>query len=70
MDNMLLKHLSGKVGVELIVRNKEEWMEESMDKAAEHLAKKQKLTRDTGVNYEMSEQEVIDKFYSKGNKVD
>ena len=67
---MLLKHLSDKVGVKLKVRDKEEWMEESIDKAAEHLAKKQKVTRDTGVNTEISKQEAMDKFYSKGTRVD
>lgn len=70
MDNELLKHLSEKVGVNLKVRNKEEWMNESIEKEAERLAKKQKATRDTGVNPEVSEEEAMDKFYSKGNKVD
>lgn len=74
MDNMLLKHLSDKCGVQLKVRNKDEWMDESLEIRAKHLAKetakyegRELLARDVEA---INQQEAIDKMYSRGNKVD
>ena len=71
MNNILLERLSKKTGVQLKVRDKEKWMDESLEKQAEYLARKEMAARKASkVFNETNEQEAIDKFYAKGNKVD
>lgn len=74
MDNMLLKQLSEKCGVNLKVRNKEEWMDESLDIRAKAMAKetakyenRQLIARDVEA---INQEEAIDKMYNRGNKKD
>lgn len=74
MENMLLKQLSEKCGVQLKVRNKEEWMDESLDIRAKAIAKetakyqnRQAIARDAEA---INQEEAMDKMYNRGNKVD
>ena len=74
MNNILLQHLSKKVGVQLKVRDKDKWMDESLEVRGKAIAKelakyegREMLARDSEA---ITQNEVIDKFYSRGNKVD
>jgi len=71
MDNMLLDKIQIP-GVTLKVRDRYQHMNESMEKRAAHLAKKELAARHAVVS-EIDEDQVsesVDKFYSRGNKVD
>lgn len=60
MNNDLIKHLSEKVGVDLKVRDKDEWMDESLDKRAKYLAKKQRVTSNESVlSDKRTEEEIV-----------
>jgi len=71
MDNMLLDKIQIP-GVTLKVRDLDQYMNASIEKRAAHLAKKEAAARRTTVS-EIDEEGVsdsVDKFYSRGNKVD
>jgi len=71
MDNMLLDKIQIP-GVTLKVRDRDQYMNASIEKRAAHLAKKEAAARRTTVS-EIDEEgisESVDKFYSRGNKVD
>ena len=57
-------------GVTLKVRNRDDYMNESMEVRAKHMAKVEMAARQVREDREISEAESIDKFYSKGNRKD
>jgi hypothetical protein len=60
MNSELLKHLSEKVGVDLKVRDKDEWMDESLDKRAEYIAKKNRVNNgDSELSDKRTEEEIV-----------
>lgn len=69
MDNMLLDKIQIP-GVTLKVRDREQYMNASLDVRAKHLAKVEMAARKAQENFETNEAESIDKFYSKGNRKD
>lgn len=66
MDNMLLDKIQIP-GVTLRVRDKEEYMNASLEKLAKQLAKKEMATRNTGV---IDEAEAMERFYQNTNRKD
>ncbi len=66
--NMLLSQID-LPGVNLKVRDHREWMNESLDKRAEHLARVEIAAR-SNHQVEVNEEDSNAKFYSRGNKVD
>lgn len=67
MNKETLDYLSDKIGVKLSVRDKEEWMNESMDVRAKHLAKITQLKR---VKRSDISNESIDDFYRNARRKD
>ena len=67
MNKETLDYLSDKIGVKLSVRDKEEWMNESMDVRAKHLAKMTQLKR---VKRSDISNESIDDFYRNARRKD
>ena len=70
-QNILIEMMASQ-GVTLKVRDRDQYMNASIEKRAAHLAKKEAAARRTTVS-EIDEEgisESVDKFYSRGNKVD
>lgn len=67
MNKETLDYLSDKIGVRLSIRDKEEWMNESMDVRAKHLAKITQLKR---VKRSDISNESIDDFYRNARRKD
>ena len=69
MDNMLLDKIQIP-GVTLKVRDREQYMNASLDVRAKHLAKVEMAARKAQESSEYDEAKAMEDFYSKGNKVD
>lgn len=69
MDNMLLDKIQIP-GVTLKVRDREQYMNASLEVRAKHLAKVEMAARKAQENFEYDEAKAMEDFYSKGNKVD
>ncbi len=67
MNKETLDYLSDKIGVKLSIRDKEEWMNESMDVRAKHLVKITQLKR---VKRSDISNESIDDFYRNARRKD
>lgn len=68
-QNILIEKMAEQ-GVNLKVRNNDDYMNESMEVRAKYLAKVEMAARQVREDRETSEAESIDKFYSKGNRKD
>ena len=70
MDNNMLLERVNIQGVTLKVRNHDDYMSESMEVRAKHLAKVEMAARQVREDRETNEAESIERFYSKGNRKD
>ncbi len=68
-QNILIEKMA-KQGIDISVRNKDDYMGESMEVRAKHLAKVEMAARQVREDRETNEAESIDRFYSKGNRKD
>lgn len=68
-QNILIERMAEQ-GIDISVRNHDDYMNESMEVRAKHLAKVEMAARQVREDLETNEAESIEKFYSKGNKVD
>lgn len=68
-QNILIEKMAEQ-GINLKVRNHDDYMNESMEVRAKHLAKVEMAARQVREDRETNEAESIERFYSKGNRKD